>query len=341
MTRHTLARAAAAAALLAAAGAACHLAWHGPSKTETRVEIPPGSGMGAIGRRLAEAGAVRHAWVFRAYALLTGRARELQAGEYAFASRPGLERVVAALAAGRTVRHRLVVPEGFTAAQVAERLEAEGLADAEAFLDAAGNSVLARRLGVPAPSLEGFLFPDTYALTKGMSPEAIAERMVGRYREIATPERLAAAAEAGLDELAWVTLASIIEREVRVDAERAKAAGVFLNRLARNMRLESCATVLYSQGRTAGTVSLEDLETRSPYNTYRRGGLPPGPIGNPGLASLEAAAHPADTDALFFVVRPDGRHVFSETFEEHKRAKWRQKRLRRREPTPTRAPESP
>lgn len=321
----------AAAALGLLLGAA--LFW-GPGGTERVVDIPAGSGAAAIAQRLRAAGVVRSAWAFRLAAAASGQARRLQAGEYAFPPRSDLFRVVRRLVQGDTLRHAFTVPEGFTARQIAEKLGAAGLADAEAFLAAVRDPAVAKRLGLTAPGLEGFLFPDTYLFPKGLTLEQIAGHMVGRFRQVTGPELAAAARAEGLDELQWVTLASIIEREVKVDAERPKAASVFYNRLRQNRRLESCATVLYSQGRTSGELTTADLWTASPYNTYRHRGLPPGPICNPGLPSLQAAAHPARTEYLFFVVREDGEHVFSTDFEAHKRAKWAQRRTRESGPVP-------
>ncbi len=305
-------------------------AWQGPAGAERVLDIPTGAGTAAIGRQLQAAGVVRSAALFRYWALLSGQARRLQAGEYAFPPHAGLSEVVRQLAEGRTLKHAFTIPEGFTARQIADKLEAEGLARAGEFLAVVNDPALAADWHVPAPGLEGFLFPDTYEIPKGWTARQIARRMVDRFHE-QTGESLWAAGRAqGLSPLQIVTLASIIEREVRVPAERPRVASVFYNRLRARQRLESCATVLYSLGRTGGDLSLEDLQTRSPYNTYRHRGLPPGPIGNPGLSSLQAAAHPAQTKYLYFVVGEDGHHIFSEDFETHKRAKWAHKRLRQR-----------
>jgi UPF0755 protein len=289
------------------------------------VDIPPKSGTASIGQRLQAAGVVRNAGVFRYYAVLSGHARKLKAGEYAFPAGITLPQVVRQLAEGKTIRHEFLVPEGYTARQIAEKLEAEKFASAQAFLDAVSNSTTAQAWGVPADSLEGFLFPDTYELTKGLDAVQIAQLMVKRFKEKAGD---VLTAEGTLTPLQRVTLASIIEREVKVPQERARVASVFYNRMAKNMRLESCATVLYGEGRTSGSVSLADLHSKSPYNTYRHAGLPPGPISNPGFSSLQAATHPEQTEYLFFVVSGDGVHTFSKDFEEHKKAKWAHKKAR-------------
>lgn len=306
------------------------LAWltlSGISGQEARVvEIAPGTATRVMARQLREAGVIRQIWAFRTYVLLSGSARKLKAGEYAFPPSQPLPEVVRRLTAGEVVQRPLSVPEGFTAAQIAARLEEAGLCGREAFLEVVRDPDLAREWGVPGPGLEGFLFPDTYRLTKGLSPEDVARRMVDRFHAQVGKDLFAAGEAQGLEPLQLITLASMIEREVARPEEREIVASIFYNRLRARKRLESCATVLYSQGRLSGSLSLEDLQTVSPYNTYRHAGLPPGPIGNPGLAAIRAAAFPAQTTYMFFVVGPDGRHVFSEDFNEHKRAKWRQQR---------------
>ncbi len=304
--------------------------WYGPAgESDSRVVIiTPGSGTAAIARQLQDEGVIRQAGVFRVYAALSGKARNLKAGEYMFAPKLPLSRAVAKLATGEVVRHDFTIPEGFTVSQIAEKLSQAGLADQEAFLAVAEDASLTRAWQVPADRLEGFLFPDTYQFTRGMTARQIARRMVERFREKAGPELLVAGEAQGLNPLQLVTLASIIEREVKKPDERSLVASVFYNRLRSRKRLESCATVFYSQGRSSGDLSLEDLQTKSPYNTYRHRGLPPGPIGNPGLAALTAVAHPAQTDYLFFVVEEEGQHVFSSGFVAHKRAKWKLKRTR-------------
>lgn len=309
------------------AGALRFYFWTGSrAAQEHTVEIPAKSGTVAIGLKLQAAGVIRNAGVFRYYALATGQARHLKAGEYAFAAQVTLPEVVRQLAAGEIIHHTFLVPEGYTARQIAEKLEAEGLAKGADFLTAVNAIKNARDWGVPAPTLEGYLFPDTYELIKGMNAAQIAHEMVKRFKVKTSGLFLP---NAPLKPLALVTLASIIEREVKAPQERARVASVFYNRLAKHMRLESCATVLYGLGRVGGALSLDDLQNPSPYNTYRHAGLPPAPISNPGLSSLQAAAHPETTEYLFFVVAGDGTHIFSKDFESHKKAKWAHQRAQR------------
>ena len=300
--------------------------WTGADASQEHiVEIPPKSGTASIGQRLQAAGVVRNAGVFRYFALLTGQARRLKAGEYAFPAHATLPQVVRQLAEGQIVHHTFLVPEGYSARQIAEKLETEGLAKAADFLAVANDPDNARAWGLPAQALEGFLFPDTYELIKGMNASAIAQEMVKRFKAKAGSALLPGAP---LKPLQLVTLASIIEREVKAPQERPRVAAVFYNRMAKHMRLESCATVLYGLGRAGGALSLDDLQHPSLYNTYRHAGLPPGPISNPGISSLQAAAHSDQTEDLFFVVAGDGTHIFSKDFESHKKAKWAHKKAR-------------
>ena len=305
--------------------------WTGPGGTSDNIVlISPKSGTTVISKKLKAAGVIRSARSFRLYAILTGGARKLKAGEYAFSVKSSLKQVAEKLVNGEVMAHAITIPEGFTVTQIAALLEKEGLVTAEEFVQAAQDPAGTDQWEIPGETLEGFLFPDTYKFTKGMTAKQIAKRMVDRFKQKVDVEFKLAAKDQGLNFIQLITLASIIEREVRAHEEQAVVASIFYNRVRQRKRLESCATVLYSQGRISGSLSLEDLQTPSPYNTYRRRGLPPGPIGNPGLSAIRAAAYPEKTDYLFFVVRPDGTHVFSRTFEEHKLAKWRQKRAHQR-----------
>lgn len=304
--------------------------WNGPGGHVDRIiNIPPKSGTVTIAGILKEKNVIHSQMMFRLAARLSGKARSLKAGEYRFAPGQSLGTVLDKLADGDVIHHAVTIPEGYTARQIAAKLAQEELVNEEDFLKVVNDPAFAKSLNLPTESLEGFLFPDTYEFAKGMTAGQIARRMTDHFFEKVDQSIIQAANEMGVDLKALITMASIIEREVRAEKERPMVASVFYNRLDKRMRLESCATVLYSQGRISGSLSLDDLQTKSPYNTYRKRGLPPGPISNPGLSSIRAAAFPAKTNYLFFVVRPDGEHIFSLTFEEHKRAKWRQKRKKR------------
>jgi len=280
-------------------------------------EVPSGAALGRVAAELEAADLVRDARAFTWLARLRGESARLHAGEYELSPADSSREILDTLVAGRVVTWEVVLPEGLRARQVATRLEEAGLADAEAFLELALDPETAADLGVAGPTLEGYLFPETYRLPRGLPPRAVAQALVGEF--LAAWEEIAPrAAERGLGMRETVTLASIVEKETGAPDERPLIAGVFWNRLRRGMRLESDPTVIYGIPDFDGNlrrVHLEDPDNA--YNTYRIPGLPPGPIANPGRASLRAVVDPADTDYLFFVSRNDGTHVFSRTYREH------------------------
>lgn len=295
------------------------------------VYVARGAGARQIAGALAEAGVVRSRWVFLGLAVLRGDVRRLKPGEYEFTLPAPLGQVVAKVAAGRTVIHAVTVPEGFTVRDLAGRLAAEGLADPRRIQALAHDAAFARRLGLGEPSLEGYLFPDTYRLSRGMTEEEILGLMVARFSEVfgAPEERKAQAL--GLDRHAIVILASLIEKEARVDGERPLISAVFHNRLRRLMPLQADPSILYSFPEKRGRLSRADLRQPDPYNTYVIPGLPPGPIANPGRASILAALDPAQVGFLYFVAKKDGTHAFSRTLAEHERAVRRYQGARREE----------
>jgi UPF0755 protein len=279
---------------------------------------------------LADGGVIRSTVAFTALAVARGTGRSLKAGEYEIPGGTSLLGVLRLLEQGRVKPHFLVLPEGFTVRDLARQLEAEGLAPAALVIRAASSPELARELGLEAGGLEGYLFPDTYQVTKGMRVEDILTRMVQRFREkVATGHVLAQARTRGLSLHELLTLASIIEKEAVLPEERPVISGVFWNRLRRDMPLQADPTVAYAVGKD-GAPSLEDLQVDHPFNTYRYRGLPPGPIANPGRAAIDAALEPADVPYLFFVSIDDRQHHFSTTLEEHTRAviRYRQHRAR-------------
>ncbi len=281
------------------------------------VEIPPGTTLSGAARLLGKSGVVESPRFLVLLGKLTGRAGRVQAGEIAFRSGMTPLQALDTLAQGHAVLHPVTFPEGFTARQVAALLQEKGLADASRVSALASSASFARSLGVPAPSLEGFLYPDTYAWPKGTPPEAILRRMVERFGEKFDSGLRAQAAARGMSVLQAVTLASIVERETGAPAERRLVAGVFANRLRRGYRLQSDPTVIYGMPHFSGNLTRADLLRDTPYNTYTRFGLPPGPIANPGREALEAAVDPDPTPHLYFVARGDGTHVFASTLVEH------------------------
>jgi UPF0755 protein len=289
------------------------------------VEVPRGTGVAEIARLLETSGVVRSARSFRVLALVHRHAR-LEAGEYRFERPETPEQVFDTLVHGRIYLVTVTVPEGETMFEIAGQLAAKGVTSREDFLVAARSRKLVADLAPGAPSLEGFLFPATYQFPRHQPGEKIAEVMVRRFRE-AWSRALAAVPEdqrptSAFGPLQVVTLASLVEKETGVAEERPLVASVFRNRLRAGIALDCDPTVIYAMvlaGRYNGHLLLADLRLDSPYNTYRRRGLPPGPIANPGEASLRAALEPAPGKWLYFVATGDGGHAFSRTLAEHNR----------------------
>lgn len=286
---------------------------------EARVEIPPGAGLATVARELerAELGPwpAGTVWGLRWW----GRPSALKAGTYAFTGPYRLADVFEDLETGRVEQVSVTLPEGLTARQMGPLLEAAGVTPAAGFVALAYDPAAPARWGLPGPSLEGFLYPDTYRFGRGQPPERVAAVLIARFREV-SGELAAAAPSPRLDLLSWVTLASMVEKETAAASEKPTIAAVFLNRLGKGMRLESDPTVIYGLEKFDGDLRREDLRRDTPYNTYTRRGLPPGPIANPGRESLAAVLRPAPTPYLYFVSRNDGTHVFSETYPEHRQA---------------------
>ena len=289
----------------------------GPARHERTVVLPQGMSAFDIADRLEEAGVIDDPLLFVAGLWIEDRQHSLKAGEYMFEALVTPRGVMEKLVAGDTVLHRFTVTEGMTSAEIAAALNAEPW-------------LLGEIAEVPA---EGSLLPETYHYELGDSRAKLIERMkqaMARVVDELWQGRDAAVALDDADQA--VVLASIVEKETAVADERPIIAGVFLNRLRQGMRLQSDVTVIYAV--TGGKrplgrpLSRADLRVESPYNTYRQGGLPPGPIANPGRASLAAVLNPAETDALYFVADGSGGHAFAETLDEHNRnvARWRAKR---------------
>lgn len=295
------------------------------------VEIPASQGVLAVARLLADQGVIRSRAAFVTLAVLRGTARSLKAGEYEVPRGASLLAVLQLVESGRVKPHLLVVPEGSTVREIARQIEAEGLAPADDVLRVASSPLFLRSLGIEAPALEGYLFPDTYHVTKGMRVEEILGRMVQRFRErVGTPEVVAEARERALTLHEVVTLASIVEKEAVLASERPLIARVFLNRLERGMPLQADPTVAYAVGKSGQAPTRDDLQVDHPFNTYRYRGLPPGPIGSPGRAAVDAVLRPADAPYLYFVAIDDRAHHFSTTLEEHNQAVARYRQYRAR-----------
>ena len=289
---------------------------------EQFVDIPPGSGPGAIGRHLADAGVIRDLLTFRIEVLRSGEGRRLRAGEYRFDHPMTPTEVVAKLARGDVYLLPITFREGVTIPEMAAVYESKGFGPAAEFIAAASDAQSVRGIDPGAKDLEGYLFPDTYNMPRHSTAAQLAARMVSAFEKELTPGLRAKAEGHGLSVRQLVTLASIVEKETGKAEERPLVAAVYANRLRIGMGLQCDPTVIYALMRIHrydGNLTREDLQVDSPYNTYRYRGLPPGPIAAPGRASLEAAADPADVPYLYFVSRGDGTHVFATTLEEHNR----------------------
>lgn len=284
------------------------------------VSIRAGESFARVARELADTGVVRAALPLRLLARARGLDQHIQAGDYAFSLPATPDRVLERLTAGDVIQLKVTIPEGWTLREIAARLGAEGLADAGAILALAHDPAFLRSLGVAADSLEGYLFPETYQFARGTPPQKILAAMVAQTWRHLTPELLAAARRQGLDRHQLLTLASIVQKEAGNNREMPLIAAVFHNRLVRHIPLQADPTVIYGIPDFDGNLTRAQLETKTPYNTYRIVGLPPGPIASPGEVALQAAAHPAAVDYLYFVARGDGTHRFSLTLEEHNRA---------------------
>jgi peptidoglycan lytic transglycosylase G len=294
--------------------------YKGYAGAEQFVEIDPGSSTRAIGESLAAAGVIRNRVTFRAALWRTGTARDLKAGTYRFDAPVAAVDVVRKIAKGETWVTRLTFPEGLTIKEMARIFEQQHFGSAQSFVAAASDPRPVSDFDPGAANLEGYLFPETYVVAPKTPADKVVHLMVSRFQQLLTPEIRKGAETHGLTVREMVTLASIVEKETAAPSERPIVASVYLNRLKIGMGLQSDPTVIYAlekAGRYNGNLTRENLDVDSPYNTYRYRGLPPGPIASPGLASLKAAASPADDDFLYFVSRNDGTHVFAKTLDEH------------------------
>jgi UPF0755 protein len=325
--------------LLIAAGVVAGLTYRrlgepfrGYQASEQFVDIPAGSGSRAIGDRLVASGVVRNEVIYRLALWASGEGRRLKAGEYRFDRAMTPFEVIDKIARGDVFVINVTFPEGLNIAEMAQIFEAHGFGPAATFVDAARNLALLKGQGgqggqerttrSPAENLEGYLFPDTYALSRHTDAAKLVGLMVARFQEIAGSDLKNAAAARNLTLHQVVTLGSIVEKETARPEERPIVAAVYENRLKIGMPLQCDPTVIYALERLHrynGNLRHDDLAVDSPYNTYRYGGLPPGPIASPGRESLQAVVHPADVDFLYFVSKNDGSHQFARTLEEHNR----------------------
>lgn len=306
---------------LAALGLAAYAVRPGPASGDTAVIIPKKTGFAGIRRILAAAGVIDNDIRFTLLARLLGAANQLKAGEYIFHAGQTPYQILLTMEKGKTVQRPVTIPEGSDLRQIADILAAGGWVDRDRFLALTSDPALMKEFGITAASMEGYLFPDTYYLSRENQDEAgIIRMMATRFIEVYDDIRRKSPSETSLSRHEIVTLASIVEKEAAQPEERPIIAGIFLNRLRRNMRLQSDPTVKYGREDDSGRLTRQDLEAPVPYNTYYIQGLPPGPIASPGRAAIAAVLNPRGNDYLYFVAKNDGTHYFSKTLEEHNRA---------------------
>jgi len=310
------------AALIIASLAGTHLyiTFYTPASRSTEpvsVSIQRGASFRVIANNLERDGVIRSAGSFVFAASLLGAYRKVKAGEYELSGSMAPIEILRTLVGGKVKNYLFTVPEGYSVREVAALLEGAGFADGDEFVARAFDPALASALGVQGSTLEGYLFPDTYHLIRGLSADEIIRLMVERFKSVYLPAIEKAAAQRGMSMRKVVTLASIIEKETGASGERRTISAVFHNRLNKGIRLQSDPTVIYGIEGFDGNLKKTHLRSNNPYNTYRHYGLPPGPIANPGKDSLEAAVNPEKADYLYFVSKNDGTHYFSKSLKEH------------------------
>lgn len=310
-----------AAGLLLAA--AIYLPYRAYSTKEKFVLIPRATHVSQIGRLLQANGIVASTSLFTYYVRLRYRGRSLKAGEYRFSGEMSLASAAGKIARGDVYYHRITIPEGLAAEEIISIFVHRGFGDTVRFREIVRDTRLIRDIDPKAKNLEGYLFPSTYFLTRGTTEPEIIATLVKNFRKRWTGERQQRTNALGFTVRQALTLASLIEEETRLDHERALVSAVFHNRLRKNLKLACDPTVIYAVKLVKpydGVINQSDLSIDSPYNTYLYPGLPPGPIANPGLESIDAALHPAPVDYLYFVSKNDGSHIFSARYRDHDRA---------------------
>lgn len=293
-----------------------------PENTEQiTVNIPIGTSTEKIGVILMDAGIISDESVFVMKSKIDNYDGRFKAGDYSLSPSMSMDEIMALLLKGKDDTLRFTIPEGYDIKKTTAVLTKDNLIDTEAFRKEISSGKFDYRFLSSAPSgenrLEGYLFPDTYEVFTNASEHDIINKMLSQFDKVFTDKYYARAEELGMSINEVITLASIIEREAATEADRPIIAGVFYNRIAKEMPLQSCATVQYILGDQKAVLSIADTKIESPYNTYLNNGLPPGPICSPGLASIKAALWPTKSNYLYFLAKGDGSHVFAETYAEH------------------------
>jgi UPF0755 protein len=306
---------AAALAMLAACGGS-------PHGQPVRFTVPRHAGLSRAADSLAAHGIIGSKTIFKLMGRFGGK-RSIKPGVYEVRPGESYSRILDKLVAGDVVKIRLVIPEGWTLQQIAARIAQKAALPADTVLRHLSDPAAAKRLGVPGPTLEGYLYPATYVFPLGTPVDGMAKTMVKRYQTVWTPPLRARADSLGMSERDVVTLASIVEKEAKVWSERPTIAAVYANRMRIGMRLQADPTVQYALGSHQSRLLYSEIQSvaGSPYNTYTHAGLPPGPIASPSKGAIEAVLHPTADPYLYFVARPNGTHVFTKSLAEHNAAK--------------------
>ncbi|MFO0773890.1 MAG: endolytic transglycosylase MltG [Nitrospiraceae bacterium] len=301
---------------------------HPPSQV---VVIPDGATFQQVASLLEQAKLIRSKSRLLMLGKSTGADRRIISGEYELSPAMAPKDILAKIRAGQVILHTITIPEGYSIAQMAEVLDIDDYVDAKEFLRLARDTSFVHSLGIEAPTLEGYLFPDTYRVARGTKAKDFIQTMVAKLWQVFTPEWKTLAQTNHMTPHQVLTMASVIEKETGAGQERRLISAVFHNRLKKNIPLQSDPTVIYGLESFDGNIHKKDLSNPSPYNTYRVRGLPPGPIASPGAQSIEAALKPADEPFLYFVSRNDGTHQFSSTLVQHNEAveKYQKKPFRR------------
>ena len=284
------------------------------------IDVPPGTSFKQVASLLYERHLVQAPWFVTLLGRIQGLDRKIFLGEYELHEGMRTTEILEKLGKGELYQHAVTIPEGFSVAQIADLLNQKALARKEEVLQLHRDPEFIRSLGLTGLSLEGYLFPDTYQFARYTPADVILKAMVNRFQEVVTTDIRNQAARMGMTLQEVLTLASVVEKETGLSVERPLVAGVFHNRLKRNIPLQSDPTVIYAIENFDGNIRKADLSINSPYNTYRVRGLPPGPIANPGLEAIKAVLDPTPTQFVYFVSRNDGSHEFSATLAEHNRA---------------------
>ncbi len=289
----------------------------GSRRSAVRVVIPRGTTMRVAAESLSRANVIRNALAFRMYAILRKRDRSIRPGTYIFKPRVSWDQVLDDLQGGKGMEAGITIPEGWSLSQIVPQLAHVLKAPVDSVEAAVRDTALLHQLDIPTPTLEGYLFPDTYVFPDGTTPRAAVRVMVARFQQVWQPEWDLQLQKLAMSRNDVMALAAIVEKEARRPEERPVIAAVYMNRVRAGMLLQADPTVQYALGHHVARVYYKDLEVESPYNTYKHLGLPPGPIASPGKPSIVAALFPADVPYRFFVAHPDGHHEFTTDFAAH------------------------